>query len=428
MSHYYFGNHSCGHQYTASIAIDQKILNEVLQDYFDGKFEAGEIHHKLWEASYRTMSDGVLTGHGKISYTNNDIELINELKHNVAVYSAFKAHDQSKELQALLVDPEGKKRSWYDFRKEAAKVDDKYNKQWLEAEYNYATRAARSAKQWHEFERTSDLYPNLEYMPSRSASPRQSHQPYYGVVKPISDPFWDTMLPPNGWGCKCSVRKTKAGETGGSIEPAEQVPGIPGNSGKAKKIFTKDHPIVRKASKDERLSVQKQFREVYDLEDDYARIPVGKKGMINAHARAHKVDVIANKDYGVALVKRYGGELTIRPHQVSGKKNPEYNYKNTIGDRTAIESTSTRSYINNTFKAKLGKNGQLRDLKKCFLAFDFLGQLNKSNMNGSVGMLSAKLNHYKTVSFVVLKNGNKTLKIDRKDFDKLHVKLKEELL
>jgi len=40
-----------------------------------------------------------------------------------------------------------------------------------------------------------------------SAEPRPEHIAFVGTILPIDNPFWATHFPPNGWGCKCSVRQ-----------------------------------------------------------------------------------------------------------------------------------------------------------------------------------------------------------------------------
>ena len=48
--------------------------------------------------------------------------------------------------------------------------------------------------------------PYFRYMRTSSASPRKEHLAWDNLVLAKDDPFWDTHLPPNGWGCKCGVQ------------------------------------------------------------------------------------------------------------------------------------------------------------------------------------------------------------------------------
>ena len=430
INEYYMNGHSCGNQITAKVEFNTRTFDKAIKDYFDGKMEAGDIHHKLWEATYRSIGDGILEGGGKIKYNTDDILLINELKTNAAVFAAFKNHSQGKALVDLLLDENGKKRSWTDFRKAASKINDQYNTQWLEAEYNYAIRAARSAVQWKEFERTKDLYPNLEYMRSRSANPRESHKEFYGIIKPIDDPIWDKMLPPNGWGCKCSVRKSKGEVSGKDIEPADQIPGIPGNAGKVAQVFSPEHPMVQGVTKDERGDIKSQLRGMYNLEDDYARLPVGKSGDVIAHSNADRSDLILNKDFAVAMVKKFKADVEIRIDVQDGRKNPEFKFEGVIGDRTKWnKAKSADKYVHQSFRNKLKEGGQLRDLKSSWIALDFDGKLTSDNFGMAARQLWAKMARYDSVSFVILKNGKKLSRIERGgEYGELLAKIKKELL
>lgn len=227
----------------------------MLRKYFDGKVKEGEIPKELWEETTAKLQDAI----AEIKYTDRDEDLIDELKTNVSVFSAFKSYRQNNELYASLLDEDGNRRSWNDFRKAAQEVNKTYNERWLEAEYNMATRQARSAVQWKDYEDSADEFPNLKYMGSRSAEPREAHVPYYGVVKPLNDPFWNTALPPNGWGCKCYVNQTDEDPTDGEIEPLEPIPGIAGNAGKTGQVFSKSHPYMD-VSKAEKKVIEKQWK------------------------------------------------------------------------------------------------------------------------------------------------------------------------
>lgn len=68
-------------------------------------------------------------------------------------------------------------------------------------------RSARAAGQWERAQRAKRALPYLLYVRTTSAEPRQEHLAWVGLILPVDHPFWNTHFPPNGWGCKCSVRQ-----------------------------------------------------------------------------------------------------------------------------------------------------------------------------------------------------------------------------
>lgn len=72
--------------------------------------------------------------------------------------------------------------------------------------------SARSAGQWNRAQRTKAALPYILYVRTASTEPRVEHLTWVGVILPIDDPWWRTHWPPNGWGCKCSIRQITARE------------------------------------------------------------------------------------------------------------------------------------------------------------------------------------------------------------------------
>lgn len=68
-------------------------------------------------------------------------------------------------------------------------------------------RSARAAGQWERIQRTKKALPYLLYVRTSAAEPRPEHLVWAGTLLPADDPFWNTHFPPNGWGCKCTVRQ-----------------------------------------------------------------------------------------------------------------------------------------------------------------------------------------------------------------------------
>lgn len=87
-------------------------------------------------------------------------------------------------------------------------------------------RTARAAGQWERIQRTKAGLPYILYVRTTSAEPREEHLQWVGLILPVDHPFWETHFPPNGWGCKCSVRQITRRE-------AEKLLQEPGYTGEA---------------------------------------------------------------------------------------------------------------------------------------------------------------------------------------------------
>lgn len=73
--------------------------------------------------------------------------------------------------------------------------------------YSTNLQTAYSAGQRERIQQTKEFLPYLQYMPSVSENPRLSHKRYYGLCRPADDAIWQSIMPPNGWGCKCWVKQ-----------------------------------------------------------------------------------------------------------------------------------------------------------------------------------------------------------------------------
>lgn len=63
----------------------------------------------------------------------------------------------------------------------------------------------RSAYQKGQYDRTmeSDLHPYLMYRIGASVHHREQHLKWNNLILPKDDPLWNSIFPPNGYGCKC---------------------------------------------------------------------------------------------------------------------------------------------------------------------------------------------------------------------------------
>ena len=80
--------------------------------------------------------------------------------------------------------------------------------------YRANLRAARAAGVWQRAQRTKWGHPYFLYQLGPSKEHRKEHSDWAGTLLPVDDPWWNDHFPPNGWGCKCSVRQVSRREAG----------------------------------------------------------------------------------------------------------------------------------------------------------------------------------------------------------------------
>lgn len=212
--------------------------------------DSDSLSPSLFEANNQPMQQALSVAFDASSFGSPEPAFEYELRYNMAVWSAFKTHREMEDLAGLLVRPDGRLRSFAEFRKLAQPIIGKYNVQWLRTEYNSAVLKARSAVQFKEALKTKDLYPNLEYLQSSSVHKRQDHLAYVGTILPIEHSFWEEHLPPLDWNCKCRVRPTDKGATAVPPTAPKDKPkaGLGSNPAKSGSVFDlKQHPYTHNA-------------------------------------------------------------------------------------------------------------------------------------------------------------------------------------
>ena len=131
-------------------------------------------------------------------------EMRQSLEQDIFVFSGFKTYHQLKEASELLRDSQGRVKSFNQFYQDVSAIRNKYNRNWLHAEYNFAVSSAQMASHWAEYQQDEEMT-NLQYRTALDDKVRPEHAALEGVTLPMSDPFWDTAFPPNGWNCRCHV-------------------------------------------------------------------------------------------------------------------------------------------------------------------------------------------------------------------------------
>lgn len=268
--------------------------------------KAGTIHSDVYQAYSDNLRKAVGGVFNADDYGDKYFDLQAQLQSNVSRFAAYKAYHLTQQLNK-------KREEWTnddDFKKVAKAMMNTFNR-YQAAEYNTATARARTAKQWTDFNSdpiANELYPNLRWLPSRSANPREEHQAFYWLVLPKTDNFWKQNQPGNLWNCKCDWEETdapiytkeltaeelaKAREEDGGIHAN----GLEGNPAVTGEIFTQECTYFKQAGKNRKQRKQADI-EIADkirplLEAELKEKLLNKESVCNINGEEHKVMFIS---------------------------------------------------------------------------------------------------------------------------------------
>lgn len=107
-------------------------------------------------------------------------------------------------------------KSWSDFKKRVDEdgLDAKYNRDALRAEFTNVAASGIQAERYHQMMGDTDVLPFGEYVTVGDTRVRPEHEVLNGKKWPLSDVIWNTIWPPNGWNCRCTVLPVDAGPEG----------------------------------------------------------------------------------------------------------------------------------------------------------------------------------------------------------------------
>lgn len=311
----------------ARITQTQKSVLEDIKNGFDGK-----VHPDLFNF-YKDNYHKAITGvFGEVDINSKYFSKVQEFKLNTSRFAAYKASHCTESLKnSFALDPAK-------FAKGGEKILKQFTR-WQAVEYNTTTARCRSAKQFMQFLEDKELYPNMEWLPSRAAEPEAVHQGYWGTILPIDDPFWQSNQPGDRWGCKCDWQNTDKEPTGQPKVTAVPIKGLDGNPASTGELFTDKHNYITKASKD----IQTDLIEL-SYKDNKGNFPI--------NVIADKIEIAENVATGRNLVDNIKDiDLKIREHIIKdGIKNQEYSINNMLADAKRLTKYEG---ITNGFKSAI---------------------------------------------------------------------------
>jgi uncharacterized protein with gpF-like domain len=151
----------------------------------------------------------------KVGFNHQDVWK----EEHTAAFTAAKVMEFNilRDLRGIVEKSIAEGTTFRDFQQEAGSLLDqsgwsdygngKSDKNRLKTIFDTNMRVARSAGQWHRVERVKESLPYLIYELGPSKVHRDEHVEWAGTILKVDDPWWNTHMTPNGFGCKCSVRQ-----------------------------------------------------------------------------------------------------------------------------------------------------------------------------------------------------------------------------
>lgn len=265
------------------------------------------------------------------------------LENNAFIFSGFKAFHSLREVGLSLLDEKGSIKSFEAFHRDAVKVNNRYNHNYLYAEYNHAVGASLMAARWQQIEADGDKY-DLQYRTAEDDRVREDHAILNGTTLPPSDPFWGKYLPPNGWNCRCTAVQVRKGKYPLSDSDLSMKRGDNCTETAKQQIF--------------RFNPGKELA-LFPPKHPYYKAPKEVKKIIEELSEEQKKEQIAKRRQEIRtfMASRLNDQLV----------NPDF-------DKTATMSGGTvKEFLNQPHAHYMEKNELLMTIKQVFNSAKYLG-------------------------------------------------------
>lgn len=152
------------------------------------------------------------------------------------IFSGIKTFHELNEAFPSLIDEDGNRKPFERFLNDVRKIDETYNSNYLRAEYNFVQASAEMAAKWEQYSEDGDRY-LLQYRTAHDDKVRPEHAALDRITLPMSDPFWESYYPPNGWNCFVAGTPVLTMDGWKGIESIKKGDLVIGGSGKVRKVI-----------------------------------------------------------------------------------------------------------------------------------------------------------------------------------------------
>lgn len=190
-----------------------KILDDLTSKLIDAIFNKKDtlpIEGNLIATEGLDLLKALKQGYGITAGWNTpDTLMLQMMEMNLFEFSASKVEARLAAMTDLLIDKDKKEiRSFPEFEKLASETGAKFNREWLQAEYNLSVAVGQNSASYHRFMAQKDDFPFVEYQTAGDSKVRSQHAKLEGKIFNLNDREAMALWPPNGYGCRCEMLQT----------------------------------------------------------------------------------------------------------------------------------------------------------------------------------------------------------------------------
>jgi len=227
-------------------------IDKLLKQIHSGEINEANLPFGLYKQVCEHLLEGLNSNYVYEPTKQMSLELDKALQININFFSGAKTFNYVLANRDLLVNENNELRTWKDFKNDAKDLFDKYNKHWLEAEYDTVKGQAVELTKWEKFKSNANDLPLLEYVASIDDKTSPICNSKDGIVRPVNDPFWKSNSPLSHYRCRCTLVSHAYGDVEISHDISKVVPAdgiFSQNPTFTGQIFDKSHPYFNIAGK-----------------------------------------------------------------------------------------------------------------------------------------------------------------------------------
>lgn len=186
--------------------LPQATIEELIEGFYEGKYSVFNLPKTVYIYNATQLDGMFFAGYGQVpTGAIKEIEKAVNFRTNIGRFSGAKTFQQSKDLTDFVFLEDGKKRPFAEFRDKALKINSEYNVNWLKTEQESVFLQSQNARKWMKYEAEAEIFPVLKYVTVGDERVRHDHAALDGLKARVSDPIWNSIMPQNGYGCRCTV-------------------------------------------------------------------------------------------------------------------------------------------------------------------------------------------------------------------------------